>query len=194
VRTVSNPVHGAQRRVVEGILTQGDLSGQCGSAKHARLREEAGRNVGGVGANTSTKRHASKDRSGKGSCAPSKARQGSRQVGRGITSTPSMARSGPPLTEQAADRAIATTDIEPRCALRQESAGASASARTRARRPKTRARWLRANPGERPGLWRGSHQIGSACKFSPHSVSENPFRQKTKSVGKLRCGTSRIEL
>jgi len=142
VRAVSNPVHGPQRRVVEGILTQVILQDNVGARNTRGFAKEL-RNVGGV------VEHIHKEACVKGSirkgelrpieCAAGKPASGPRNHFHAFDG-----EIGPPLTEQAADRAVAATDIEHAVHIGRNQRGQRIRIEPSPGAQRTRARWLRA--------------------------------------------------
>jgi len=141
--------------------------------------------TGGVVAQ-STKRHESKDRSGKG-VAPIERAAEAGKVGRRIYFHPSMARSGR-AGRGNCDRARAATDIEHAGALRREQRGQRIVRTPPAPKDQWRP-WAAGDPhGEGQDCGEGSHQIGRAA--ISNSVSENHFAQKNESVGNCDAALS----
>ena len=162
VRAVSNPVHGPQRRVVEGILTQVIFQDNVG-ARNTRGFAKKLRNVGGM------VEHIHKEACVKGSIWKGELRPIERAAGKPASGPRNHFHAfdgeiGPPLGEQAADCAVAATDIEHAVHFGRNQRGQRIRKNPRPA-PKDEGAMAAGDPGERPGLWRGSHQIGSACEF-----------------------------
>ena len=162
VGAVADPVHGAQSCVIEGIFAQVVFQDDVGTRNACGFAQELP-DVGGVVEHINEEANVERLIGKRELRAIERAAWHLARWPRNHFHT-FDGQIGPALGEQASDGAVSTADIEDSASFRwnQRRQGIRKHARAAA---EDEGPVAAGYPGERPRRWRGSHRIGSACKF-----------------------------